>query len=87
MAILKPLEKRVKMRLLLGTHHFLGVEVFRNVQKDVETKAVSTRQTFQSNAVDNRFYFRATSWPKSKHNVMGLDALLTVIGVPACYSA
>ena len=44
MAILRPLEDRVKMRLLLGTHHVRGVEVFREVQKDVETKAVTTRQ-------------------------------------------
>ena len=44
MAILRPHDSRVKMRLLLGTHHFLGVEVFRTVQKNVETTAVSTRQ-------------------------------------------
>ena len=44
MAILRPRDNRVKMRLLLGTHHFLGVEAFRTVQKNVEKTAVSTRQ-------------------------------------------
>ena len=45
MDILRPRDHRVKMRLLLGTHHVLGVEVFRTVQKNVETEAVSTRQS------------------------------------------
>ena len=44
MSILRPRDKRVKMRLLLGTHSFQGVEVFRTVQKKVEKEAVSTRQ-------------------------------------------
>lgn len=44
MAILRPRDKRVKMRLLLGTHHVQGVEVFRTVQKNAERAAVSTRQ-------------------------------------------
>ena len=44
MGILRPRDHRVKMRLLLGTHRALGVEVFRTVQKKVETEAVSTRQ-------------------------------------------
>ena len=44
MAILRPHENRVKMRLLLGTHHVRGVEVFRTVQKNVETRAVTARQ-------------------------------------------
>ena len=43
-AILRTRENRVKMRLLLGTRHVQGVEVFRTVQKKVETEAVSVRQ-------------------------------------------
>ncbi len=42
-AILRPRDDRVKMRLLLGTHHIQGVEVFRTVQKNVEAEAISVR--------------------------------------------
>lgn len=43
MAIRKPREDRVKMRLILGTHSGFGVEVFRTVQEKVEEEAVRTR--------------------------------------------
>ncbi len=46
-AILRPRDDRVKMRLLLGTHHIQGVEVFRTVQKNVEAEAVSIRQNIE----------------------------------------
>jgi len=43
MAIRRPREDRIKMRLILGTHSGFGVEVFRTVQKKVEEEAVRTR--------------------------------------------
>lgn len=43
MTILKPLEKRTKMRLVLGTHSVQGVEVFRTIQQKVEIEAMSAR--------------------------------------------
>ncbi len=46
-AILRPRDERVKMRLLLGTHHVRGVHVFRTVQKVVEAEAVSVRQNIK----------------------------------------
>ena len=57
MDILRPRERRVKMRLLLGTHHTLGVEVFRTVQKKVETEAVSTRQSIAVEKSGQPFLF------------------------------
>lgn len=39
----KPGEKRVKMRLLLGTHSRKGMEVFRDVQWRVEQEAVTVQ--------------------------------------------
>ena len=41
--ILKPRENRVKMRLILGTHSEKGLEVFRDVQNDVEHREIETR--------------------------------------------
>ena len=41
--ILKPHERRVKMRLLLGTHSTKGLEVFRDVQEKVERMEIATR--------------------------------------------
>ncbi len=46
-AILRPQDNRVKIRLLLGTNHVQGVQVFRTVQKDVEAEAVSVRQNIK----------------------------------------
>ncbi len=57
MAILRPRDNRVKMRLLLGTHHVLGVEVFRTVQKNVEKAAVSTRQDVAAERSGQPFLF------------------------------
>lgn len=48
MAIRKPREERIKMRLILGTHSGYGVEVFRNVQEKVEKQAILTRQAIQA---------------------------------------
>jgi len=48
MAIQRPREDRVKMRLILGTHSGVGVEVFRSVQEKVEKEAVRTRHTIQT---------------------------------------
>lgn len=48
MAIRKPREDRVKMRLILGTHSGFGVEVFRTVQEKVEKEAVRTRHIIQT---------------------------------------
>lgn len=47
-AIRKPREDRVKMRLILGTHSGFGVEVFRTVQEKVEKEAVRTRHAIQT---------------------------------------
>lgn len=48
MAIRKPREDRIKMRLVLGTHSSFGVEVFRSVQEKVEKEAVRTRHAIQT---------------------------------------
>ena len=48
MAVRKPREDRVKMRLILGTHSGFGVEVFRTVQEKVEKEAVRTRHAIQT---------------------------------------
>ena len=48
MAIRKPREDRIKMRLILGTHSGFGVEVFRTVQEKVEKEAVRTRHIIQT---------------------------------------
>lgn len=48
MAIQKPREDRIKMRLILGTHSGFGVEVFRTVQEMVEKEAVRTRHAIQT---------------------------------------
>lgn len=48
MAIQKPREDRVKMRLILGTHNGYGVEVFRNVQEKVEKEAIRTRHAIRT---------------------------------------
>lgn len=48
MAIRKPREDRIKMRLILGTHSGFGVEVFRTVQEKVEKEAVRTRHAIQT---------------------------------------
>lgn len=42
-AIRKPREDRIKMRLILGTHSSHGVEVFRETQEHVEKEAILTR--------------------------------------------
>ena len=56
-AILRPRDNRVKMRLLLGTHHVQGVEVFRTVQKNVETEAISVRQNIEVEQSGQPFLF------------------------------
>ena len=43
MTILRPRENRTKMRLLLGTHSVLGLDVFRTIQEKVEKEAMSAR--------------------------------------------
>ena len=48
MAIRKPREERIKMRLILGTHSGFGVEVFRTVQEKVEKEAVRTRHNIRT---------------------------------------
>jgi len=47
-AIRKPRENRIKMRLILGTHNQQGVSVFRDVQAIVEKEAVRTRETIKT---------------------------------------
>lgn len=42
-AIKRPKEERIKMRLLLGTHSGKGVEVFRDVQRKVEKREMEIR--------------------------------------------
>ncbi len=48
MAIQKPRKTQIKMRLILGTHNPIGVEVFRDIQKKVEAEAVRTRHEIQT---------------------------------------
>lgn len=47
--ILKPKANRVQMRLILGTHHIQGVEVFRTVQRHLEQTQNETRRRLQDN--------------------------------------
>ncbi len=75
MDILRPRDHRVKMRLLLGTHHVLGVEVFRTVQKKVETEAVSTRQSIAVEESGQPFLF-----PNSQ--LIGIEAKRAGVGCP-----
>ena len=51
-SILKPRQDRVKMRLILGTHSAIGLEVFRNVQGTVERKEIEMRNQLRN--VDDR---------------------------------
>lgn len=46
--ILKPKAQRVQMRLVLGTQHIQGVEVFRTVQRKLEQEQVVIRNNVQS---------------------------------------
>ena len=48
--ILNPSENRVKMRLLLGTHLAKGLEVFREVEKNVERLQMETRDQIRHGA-------------------------------------
>lgn len=58
MAIKKPREDRIKMRLILGTHSGFGVKVFRTVQEKVEKEAVRTRIPSRPRKVASRSSFR-----------------------------
>jgi three-Cys-motif partner protein len=68
--ILKPREKRIKMRLILGTHSRKGLEVFRDVHEKVELTEIQTRNSiseettnqpgFWSNAEESESQQRAT---------------------------
>lgn len=73
MEILRPRDHRVKMRLLLGTHHVLGVEVFRTVQKKVETEAVSTRQSIAVEESGQPFLFPNSQIVKIEANRDGVS--------------
>lgn len=75
MAILRPRDSRVKMRLLLGTHHALGVEVFRTVQKNVERTAVSTRQDVAVERSGQPFLF-------PNHQIAEIEAQRDGVGCP-----
>lgn len=57
-AIMKAKADRVQMRLLLGTHHPQGVEVFRTVQKSVQTLQNTTRRTLASGGSEPPSLFR-----------------------------
>ena len=57
MTILKPVENRAKMRLVLGTHSVLGVEVFRKVQQKVEKEATSARHRIAIERTGQPFLF------------------------------
>ena len=52
--ILKPRENRVKMRLILGTNSFKGLEVFRNVQEKVERNEIELRNQLRDS--DSRLF-------------------------------
>ncbi len=47
--IKKPTKDRIQMRLILGTNHSQGVEVFRTVEKSIEAVQVETRRGLASN--------------------------------------
>lgn len=56
-AILKPRKERVQMRLVLGTHHIQGVEVFRTVEKNIQAVQSETRQNLASSGDDALLLF------------------------------
>ena len=47
-SILKPRQGRVKMRLILGTHSAIGLEVFRDVQGTVERREIEMRNQLRN---------------------------------------
>jgi three-Cys-motif partner protein len=76
MAIRKPREDRVKMRLVLGTHSIQGVEVFRKVQEDVEKDAIRTRHNIQATESRQSSLF-------SDEQIVELAAQRDGVGCPA----
>ena len=56
-AIKRPRENRVKMRLVLGTHSGKGVEVFRDVQEKVEGEETKIRTGLRLGSAQRRLLF------------------------------
>ena len=75
-AIRKPRENRIKMRLILGTHNQQGVSVFRDVQAIVEKEAVKTRQTIKATESGQPSLF-------SDDQIIELEAQRDGVGCPA----
>jgi three-Cys-motif partner protein len=75
-AIRKPREDRIKMRLILGTHNRQGVEVFRKVQEDVEKDAVRMRQAIKTAESGQSSLF-------SDEQIVDFEAQRAGVGCPA----
>lgn len=70
MSILRPREHRVKMRLLLGTHHVLGEKYFGRFKRKWKRKRFRPDKASQSRRVGSLFCSRTASSLKSKQTAM-----------------
>lgn len=52
-----PSQKRIKMRLLLGTNNLAGLEVFRNTQQKVEKEAIKMKEQIQEDRINQPTLF------------------------------
>lgn len=74
--ILKPREDRVKMRLLLGTHSERGVEVFRDVQGNVEKTEIETRNSLRDSNQYQASLFSDDEIAEMQRNAAGIGCPL-----------
>ena len=70
--IMKPHEKRVKMRLVLGTHSASGLEVFRDVQAKVERTEINTRNQLRNSSDNQVGLFSDTEIADMEQNTAGV---------------
>ena len=70
--IMKPHEKRVKMRLVLGTHSARGLEVFRDVQTKVERTEINTRNQLRNSSDNQVGLFSDTEIADMEQNAAGV---------------
>ena len=66
--IKKPTKERIQMRLILGTNHVQGVEVFRTVERTIESVQVQTRRDLA-----NRDKLQQSIFDTDELNRMDLD--------------
>ena len=69
---MKPLEERVKMRLVLGTHSPKGLEVFRDVQEKVERAEIETRNQLRNSGSPQVGLFSDSELAAMQQNAAGV---------------